>query len=62
MSLCFFVFFFFFFCVVAAPEFVEIFVSRSVFRVFKIFFAKKEEREERARESFIIVEHRREKN
>ena len=24
----------FFFCVVAAPEFVEIFVSRSVFRVF----------------------------
>jgi hypothetical protein len=30
VSLCFFVFFsFFFFCVVAAPEFVEIFVSRS---------------------------------
>ena len=43
---------FFFFCVVAAPEFVEIFVSR-LFRVFLKNFAKKKERKEQ--ESHLLL-------
>ena len=52
---------FFFFASWQLQSLLKFLYPRLVFRVFLKNF-RKEEGEERARESFIIVEHRREKN
>ena len=64
MSLCFFVFFsFFFFASWQLQSLLKfLYPHWSVFRVFLKNFRKEEGEERGARESFIIAEHRREKN
>ena len=61
MSLCFFVFSFFFFASWQLQSLLKFLYHHGQYLGFFEKF-RKEEGEERARESFIIAEHRREKN